>query len=118
MSTTTGNTIGGGSGTTATSGQAQKENNKNSQNVQRDYKKKFVGGNTNLSRKIFDVTSRDAVHQFSELIKAIADCVGQDYTHGGDIRYMIENLTDYNFVHPENPEDKDVPFKMESWKKQ
>jgi hypothetical protein len=28
MSTTTGNTIGGGSGTTATSGQAQKENNK------------------------------------------------------------------------------------------
>jgi hypothetical protein len=64
------------------------------------------------------VTSRDAVHQFSELIKAIADCVGQDYMHGGDIRYMIENLTDYNFVHPENPEDKDVPFKMESWKKQ
>jgi hypothetical protein len=64
------------------------------------------------------VTSRDAVHQFSETIKAIADYVGQEYTHGGDIRYVIENLTDYNFVCPENPEDKDDPFKMESWKKQ
>jgi len=44
------------------------------------------------------VTSRDAVHQFSETIKAIADYVGQEYMQGGDIRYMIETLTDYNFV--------------------
>jgi hypothetical protein len=50
------------------------------------------------SGKIFDVTSRDAVHQFSETIKAIADYVGQEYMHGGDVRYMIETLTDYNFV--------------------
>jgi hypothetical protein len=86
--------------------------------VQQDYKKKFVGGNINLSGKIFDVTSRDAVHQFSETIKAIADYVGQEYTHRDDIRYMIKNLTDYNLVHPENPEDEDDPFEMESWKKQ
>jgi hypothetical protein len=106
-----------GSGT-ATSSQAQKENSKNLQNVQREYKKKFMGGNTNLSGKIFDVTSRDAVHQFSETIKAIADYVGQEYTHGGDICYMIENLTDYNFVCPQNPEDEEDQFEIESWKKQ
>jgi hypothetical protein len=57
------------------------------------------------------------VHQFSETIKAIADYVGQEYTHGGGIRYMIENLTDYNFVQPWNPDDENDLFKMESWKK-
>jgi hypothetical protein len=121
MSTTSGTTTSTngtqGSGA-ATSSQAQKENNKNLQNVQQEYKKKFMGGNTNLSGKIFDVMSRDAVHQFSETIKAIADYVGQEYTHGGDIRYMIENLTDYNFVHPQNPEDEEDQFEIESWKKQ
>jgi hypothetical protein len=30
-----------------------------------------MGGNTNFSGKIFDMTSRDAVHQFSETIKAV-----------------------------------------------
>jgi hypothetical protein len=83
MSTTSGtatSTNGTQGSRTASSSQAQKENNKNLQNVQREYKKKFMGGNTNLSGKIFDVTSRDTVHQFSETIKAIADFVGQEYT--------------------------------------
>ena len=31
---------------------------------------------------------------------------------------MIENLADYNFVCPENPENEDDSFEMESWKKQ
>jgi hypothetical protein len=31
---------------------------------------------------------------------------------------MIENLADYNFVCPENPENEDDPFEMESWEKQ
>jgi len=44
-----------------------------------------------LRGKIFDVTSREAVHQFSDTLKAIADYVGQQYTHGGDVRIMIEN---------------------------
>jgi len=120
MNSTSGTAGGGTQGSTGTMNQMplQKGNNKNLQNVQRDYKKKFVGGNTNLSGRIFDVTSRDAVHQFSETIKAIADYVGQEYTHGGDIRYMIENLIDYNFVRPENPEDEEDQFEIKSWKKQ
>jgi hypothetical protein len=84
-----------------------KENNKNAGNVQGGgaYKtnKKFVGGNTNLQGKVFEISSRDAVHQFAETVKAIADYVGQEYTHGGDIRYMIEKMEDYNFVRPADP---------------
>jgi hypothetical protein len=49
--------------------------------------------------RIFDISSKDAVHQFSETVKAIADYVGQEYTHGGDIRYQeyferIRNIVD------------------------
>ena len=71
-----------------------------------------------LTGKIFDVTGRDAIHQFADMLKAIADYVGQQYTHGGDMRFMIENLSDYNFVRPQNPADPDDPYEMESWKKQ
>jgi hypothetical protein len=70
-----------------------------------------------LTGKIFDVTGRDAIHQFADTLKAIADYVGQQYTHGGDMRFMIENLSDYNFVRPPNPADPDDPYEMESWKK-
>ena len=45
--------------------------------------KKFLGGNAQLQRKIFEITAKDAVHQFAETIKAVADYVGQEYTHGG-----------------------------------
>jgi hypothetical protein len=34
---------------------------------------------------VFEVNSKDAVHQFAETMKAIADYVGQEYTDGGDI---------------------------------
>jgi hypothetical protein len=49
--------------------------------------------------RIFEISSKDAVHQFSETVKAIADYVGQEYTHGGDIRYQeyferIRNIVD------------------------
>jgi hypothetical protein len=88
-------------------------------NTSRDtFRKKFVGGNTSLAGRIFDISSKDAVHQFSETVKAIADYVGQEYTHGGDIRYMIENLEDYNFTRPANPADEEDQFEIKSWKKQ
>ncbi len=51
-------------------------------------------------------------------VKAIADHVGQTYTHGGKIHFMIENLEDYRFIRPENPDDEEDMFEMESWKKQ
>jgi hypothetical protein len=99
-----------------------KENNKNAGNVQGGgaYKtnKKFMGGNTNLQGKVFEISSRDAVHQFAETVKAIADYVGQEYTHGGDIRYMIEKMEDYNFVRPADPPDNANQNEVESWKKQ
>ncbi len=63
--------------------------------------------------KIFDVTGRDAIHQFTDMTKAIVDYVGQQYTHGGDMRFMIENLSDYNFVRPPNPNDAEDPYEME-----
>jgi hypothetical protein len=99
-----------------------KENNKNARNVQggRAFKtnKKFMGGNTNLQGKVFEISSRDAVHQFAETVKAIADYVGQEYTHGGDIRYMIDKMEDYIFEHPADPSANANQYEVESWKKQ
>lgn len=98
-----------------------KENNKNAGNLPSSrYKtnKKFMGGNTNLQGKVFEITARDAVHQFTETMKAIADYVGQEYTHGGDIRYMIEKMEDYNFVHPADPPANANQYEVKSWKKQ
>jgi hypothetical protein len=49
-----------------------KENNKNASNTQgaqnsnRSKSKKFVGGNSQLQGKIFEINSRDSVHQFTE----------------------------------------------------
>jgi hypothetical protein len=31
---------------------------------------------------------------------------------------MVENFEDYQFVRPENPDDDENPYEMESWKKQ
>jgi hypothetical protein len=46
-----------------------KENNKNASNTQNadgTQKKKFLGGNTNLAGKTFELTSsRDCVHQYA-----------------------------------------------------
>jgi hypothetical protein len=80
--------------------------------------KKFLGGNTNLQGKIFEISAKDAVHQFADMVKAIADYVGQEYTHGGDIRFMIENMEDYNFVRPADPAANVNAYEKESWKKQ
>jgi hypothetical protein len=102
---------------------ASKENNKNvgNTNAMKEYKgagKKFLARNSQLSGKTYDVTGRDSIHQFAETTKAIADYIGQGHTHGGDIRFMIENLTDYNFVRPEDPPDGASTYNVESWKKQ
>jgi hypothetical protein len=94
-----------------------KENNKNASNTQP--KKKIVGGNINLQGKTFKLTSsRDCVHQYAETIKAIVDYVGQKYTHGGDIRFMIENLQDYYSSRPPDPPNGASQDEIESWKKQ
>jgi hypothetical protein len=105
---------------TSTTAQGNKENNKNTYNTDGGYKepRKFVGGNANLQGKVFEISSKDAVHQYAETVKAIADYVGQEYTHGGDIWFMIENLTDYNFVRPADPLANVNQYEVESWKKQ
>jgi hypothetical protein len=96
-----------------------KENNKNSVNFKESYNsRRFTGANECLKGKVFEVNSRDSVQQYSDTLKAIADYVGQHYTHGGDIRFMIENLTDYNFVRPNNPQNANDQFDLESQKKQ
>lgn len=79
-----------------------KENNKNSYNTgSGGYKgnnnKKFVGRNESLYRKTFKINAQEALHQFIDKVKAIADYVGQKYTYGGDICFMVENMADYNF---------------------
>ena len=101
---------------------ASKENNKNvgiaGANGNLKQNKRFMGGNVGLQGKTFEITSKDSAHHFSETMKAIADYVGQEYTHGGDIRYMIENMKDFNFVRPQDPPDNAGQFDIESWKKQ
>jgi len=94
---------------------ASKENNKNAGNTNatKEYHgagKKFLGGNSHLSGKTYDVTGRDSIHQFAETTKAITDYIGQAYTHGSD-------LTDYNFVRPEDPPEGASTYNVESWKK-
>ncbi len=96
-----------------------KENNKNAFNAGGYNKaKRFVGGNTHLQGRVIEITAKDAVHQYAETVKAIADYVGQEYTHGGDIRFMIENLNYYDFVHPADPAANANEYEKESWKKQ
>ncbi len=95
-----------------------KENNRNAANAFGKGAKKFLGGNVNLQGKIFEIQAKDAVHQFAETVKAIADYVGHEYTHGGNIRYMIERMEDYNFVRPEDPPANASEYEKESWKKQ
>ncbi len=96
-----------------------KENNKNANNTTgKENSKKFTGSNQSLNGKIFEVTSKDAVHQFAETLRAIADYVGQEYTHGGDIRYMEENLDEYKFIRPANLDPNAHQYDIESWKKQ
>jgi hypothetical protein len=48
--------------------------------IRKEYKinKKFIGGNAQLQGKIFEISSKDVVHQFAETVKAIADYVGQE----------------------------------------
>jgi hypothetical protein len=75
-------TTNGGTATknvTMVAGQGQKENYKNTANTKEYYGggKKFTGANDSLKGKIFDVTSRDAVHKFADTLKAIAGYVGQ-----------------------------------------
>jgi len=116
-------TVGPGTATTnvvTTTTTGQKENNRNAGNTKEYYSgnKKFTGANEALKGKIFDVTSREAVHQFADTLKAVADYVGQQYTHGGDVRFMIENLQDFTFVRPPNPQDASDQYELESWKKQ
>ena len=102
---------------------ATKENNKNTGNINQQKEstgvhKKFLGGNGHLHRKVYEVTSRDSIHQFMETTKAFADYVTQEFTHGGDIRYMIENLVDYNYVQPVDPPNNANQYEVELWKKQ
>jgi hypothetical protein len=115
-------TSGGNANTIMTTSMAQKENNKNSVNTGgKEYyggSKKSTGANELLRGKVFDVTSREAVHHFADTLKAIADYVGQQYTHGGDVCFMIENLTDYTFIRPLNPQNANDQYELESWKKQ
>jgi hypothetical protein len=95
----------GGAGTASTI-----ENNKNAQ--------KFTGIKQNIQGKVFEVNSKDAVHQFTETMKVIMDYIGQEYTHGGDIRFMVESLEDYCFNRPPNPDPHAHQYDIEYWKKQ
>lgn len=95
-----------------------KENNRNAQNTACKGTKKFLGGNTNLQGKIFEISAKDAVQQFTNTIKVITDYIGQEYMHGGDIRYMIEHMEYFNFVCPADPPANTNEYEKESWKKQ
>jgi len=101
----------------STTGTSNKENSKNA-GIVNSGNKKFMGRNSTLCGKVFAVNSREAVHQFSETVKAIADHIGQEYTHGADLRNIIENLEDFNLSRPAGPQNNAGQFEIESWKKQ
>ncbi len=97
---------------------AAKENNKNTRNTngntaQKD--KRFMGGNSSLQGK--DLWDKSTGKNIWDNIKrcSITDYVGQEYTHGGDIRYMIKNMA--NFVRSQDPPANANQFEVESWKK-
>jgi hypothetical protein len=59
---------------------ASKENNKNAANTNpsKEYQggaKKFLGGKSPLSGRMYDVTRRDSIHQFAKTTKAITNYV-------------------------------------------
>jgi hypothetical protein len=101
----------------STTGTSNKENSKNA-GIVNSGNKKFMGGNSTSCGKVFAVNSREAVHRFSETVKAITDHIGQKYTHGGDLRNIIENLEDFNLSRPAGPQNNAGQFEIESWKKQ
>jgi hypothetical protein len=56
-----------------------KENHKNANNTQGTNglkNKKFMGGNQSLQGKVFEISSKDSIHQFAKTLKATADYVG------------------------------------------
>jgi hypothetical protein len=57
-----------------------KENNKNAGNILgvKEGSNEFAGGNLSLQGKIFDVSSKEAIHQFAKTVKAIANCFSQE----------------------------------------
>ena len=97
---------------------ASKENNKNLINANngngQKSNKRFMGGNISLQRKTFEISSRDVVRQYTETLKVIADYAGQEYKHDGDIQYMIEKMTDYNLIKPQDPSGNATQFEIES----
>ena len=65
----------------STTTNTSKENNKNLINANNGNRqksnKRFMGGNISLQGKTFEISSRDAVHQYTETLKVIADYLGQ-----------------------------------------
>jgi hypothetical protein len=59
---------------------------------------------------VFEISAKDAVHQFAETMKAIAYYISQEYMHGG--------MQDFNFVHPVDPLANANQFNVKSWEKQ
>jgi hypothetical protein len=106
----------------STGAQSGKENDKNKANAPGNKNgastKKFMGGNTNPHGKVFEINSKDAVHQLSETVKAIVDNLRQEYTYGGDVWFMIKNMQDYNFVRPVDPAANVSQYEVKSHKKQ
>jgi hypothetical protein len=96
-----------------------KENNRNVQNTAFKGTKKFLGdGNTNLQGKIFEISAKDAVQQFTNTIQVITDYIGQEYMHGGEIRCMMKHMEHFNFIRPADPPANANEYEKESWKKQ
>jgi predicted transcriptional regulator len=70
--------------------------------------------NMNLIGKTFEINTKDLAHNYAETLKAIADYVGQEYTHGRDNCFMVENVQDYNFIRPKDLAEDANQFEIES----
>jgi hypothetical protein len=64
---------------------------------------KFMGDSNLLgkvfeTKKVFKIYATDAMHHYMEIVNAIADYVGHEYTYGADIRSIEKNLEDFNYA--------------------
>ncbi len=80
--------------------------------------KKIMGGNSNLEGKNFTSLQETQSTNFQKLPKGLQIMLVKSIPNGGDIQYMIENMSDLNLTRPIDPPDRANQYKVESWKKQ
>ena len=80
---------------------------------------KFTGACDALHGYIFDATEGRQAETYTKNMKALADYVGANTKyHGGDIRYVVEYLSDPTMIEPLDPVDGASLTRRRMWEKE